>query len=180
MDSKLSFEDHKSNICKKASQKLNALARIASYMCLKRKTVMKAFVTSQFGSCPLVWMFHSRDLNNKINSFHERALRITYGNRSSSFQDLLKKYKSVSIHYRNIQALAIEMFKVKSNIAPEILEELLAPKTSHYDLRNNNFFKRRRVHFVWHGTELVSYWRLFDVLTNFPFITSETMRDYYL
>ena len=99
LDSKLFFEDHKNNTCKKASQKLNALARVALYMCLKkRKTVMKAFVTSQFGSCPLVWMFHSRYLNNKINSFHERALRIKYGNRSSSFQDLLKKYNSVSIH----------------------------------------------------------------------------------
>ena len=84
LDSKLSFEDHINNLCKKASQKLNALARIASYVCLeKRKTVMKPYVASQFGYCPLVWMFHSRSLNNKINSLHERALRITYGHRSS-------------------------------------------------------------------------------------------------
>ena len=122
LDSKLSFEDHINNLCKKASQKLNALARIAPYMCLeKRKTVMKAYVASQFGYCPLVWMFHSRSLNNKINSLHERALRITYGDRSSSFEDLLKKDNSVSIHHRNIQALATEMFKVENNIAPENL-----------------------------------------------------------
>ena len=71
LDSKLSFEDHINNLCKKASQKLNALARIAPYMCLeKRKTVMKAYIVSQFGFCPLVWMFHSRSLNNKINSLH--------------------------------------------------------------------------------------------------------------
>ena len=78
LDSKLSFEDHINNLCKKASQKLNALARVAPYMCLeKKKTVMKAFVASQFWYCSLVWMFHSRDLNNEINSLHERALRIT-------------------------------------------------------------------------------------------------------
>ena len=82
LGSKLSFEDHINSLCKKASQKLNALARIAPYVCLeKRKTVMKAYITSQFGYCPLVWMFHSRSLNNKINSLHERALRITYSDR---------------------------------------------------------------------------------------------------
>ena len=140
LDSKLSFEDHINNLCKKASQKLNALARIASYVCLeKRKTVMKAYTISQFGYCPLVWMFHSRGLNNKINSLHERALRITYGDRSSSFEDILKKNNSVSIHHRNIQALAIEMFKVKNNIAPEIMKNLFAPKVSPYDRNYNSF-----------------------------------------
>ena len=54
LDSKLSFEEHINNL-KKASQKLIALARAASYMCLeKRKTVMIAFVTFQFGYCFLV------------------------------------------------------------------------------------------------------------------------------
>ena len=67
-------------------------------------------------------MFHSRCVNNKINSLHDRALRITYSDRSSSFVDLLKKDNSVSIHHRNVQALATEMFKVKNNIAPEIMK----------------------------------------------------------
>ena len=90
-------------------------------------------------------MFHSRGLNNEINSLHERALRITYGDRSASFEDLLKKDNSVSIHHWNIQALATEMFKVKNNIVPEIMKEPFAPKISYYDLRNNNSFKSGRV-----------------------------------
>ena len=57
---------------------------------------MKAFVESQFGYCPLIWMFHSRRLNNKINRIHERALRITYKDKSSTFQELLEKDNSVS------------------------------------------------------------------------------------
>ena len=83
---------------------------------------MKAYIISQFGYCPLVSMFCSRGLNNKINSLYERVLRITYGVRSSSFEDLLKKGHSVSIHHWNIQALAIELFKVENNIAPEIMK----------------------------------------------------------
>ena len=51
----------------------------------KRKTVMKSFVTSQFVYCLFAWMFHG--FNDKINSLHERVLRIT-SEKSSSFQYL--------------------------------------------------------------------------------------------
>ena len=61
-------------------------------------------------------MFHSRGLNSKSNSLHERALRTSYGDELSLFQDLLKK----DYHRRNIQALATEMFEVKNNIARKL------------------------------------------------------------
>ena len=97
IDNKLSFESHVSSICKKASQKLHTLTRIANYMDLsKRRTLMKTFVISQFNYCPLVWMFHSRKLNNRINSIHERALRITYKDYKSSFNELLQKDNAAS------------------------------------------------------------------------------------
>ena len=87
---------------------------------------------------------------------HEIALRITYSERSSSFQDLVKKGNPGSIHHRNIQALATEMFEVKNVIAPEIMKKLFAPKISPKVLRNNNSLMSRRLNFVWHGTKLVS------------------------
>ena len=71
----LSFEHHTASLCKKASQKLHALARIAHYMDFeKRRSLMKAFVISQFNYCPLIWMFHNRALNNRINKMQEQAL----------------------------------------------------------------------------------------------------------
>ena len=79
IDTKLSFENHVSSLCKKASQKFHSLARIVNYMDLSKcKSLMKAFVTSQFNYCPLIWMFHSRELNNRINRIHERALGLVY------------------------------------------------------------------------------------------------------
>ena len=83
----------------------------------KRRVIMKSFITSQFGYCPLIWMFHSRALHNKINSIHERAPRIT--DSKSTFEELLNKDNSVFIHHRNLQVLAIKMFKIKNNMAPE-------------------------------------------------------------
>ena len=50
---------------------------------------MKAFIESQFSYCLLIWMFHSRGVNNKINHLHERLLRIVYKDNISLFEDLL-------------------------------------------------------------------------------------------
>ena len=80
----------------------------------KRKVLMKAFITSQFSYCPLIWMFHSRTLNNRINNIHERALRLAYNDNQSSFKELLEKDHSVTVHHKNLQALATEIFKVKT------------------------------------------------------------------
>ena len=49
-DNKLKFNEHVSGLCKKPSQKLHALARIAHYMSTeKRRMIMKVFINSQFG-----------------------------------------------------------------------------------------------------------------------------------
>ena len=64
---------------------------------------MKPFIQSQFGYCPLIWMFYSRGLNNKRNLIHERALRSTYNDKSSSYGELLTKNRSVTILHRNIR-----------------------------------------------------------------------------
>ena len=76
IDNRVTFEPHMKNLCKKAGQKLHALARIANYMDIrKRRSIMNAFILSQFSYCPLIWMFHSRKLNHRINKIHERALK---------------------------------------------------------------------------------------------------------
>ena len=125
IDSNLNFKEHVLSLCKKANRKLHALSRASNCMTLnKRRILMKSFIISQFNYCPLIWMIHNRGLNNKINHIHERALRIVYHDYSSSFEDLLNKDKSVTIHQRNLQQLAIEIFKVKIGIAPIIMNEI--------------------------------------------------------
>ena len=76
VDHELNFNEHVSWLCKKASQKVNALSRIASYMTFdQRRLILNSFITSHFSYCAIVWMFHSRKLNERINHIHERALR---------------------------------------------------------------------------------------------------------
>ena len=70
---------------------------------------------------------------------------------------MLEKDNSVSIHHRNLQVLATEMFKITNNIAPEILTSIFEERTCSYNFRNNSKFASRRVHSVYHGTESLSY-----------------------
>ena len=78
-----------------------------------KKILMKSFFESQFEYCPLIWMFYSKGINNKINHLHERALRTIYKDNTSTFEELLEKDHSFSVQHRNIQSLAIELFKNK-------------------------------------------------------------------
>ena len=74
-------------------------------------------------------MNHGRTLNNRINSFHERALRLIYNNFESSFHRLLETCNSVTIPQCNLYTLALKIFKVRSNIAPEIKKDYSKLKT---------------------------------------------------
>ena len=108
--SNFTFEKHINELCKKGNKKLHALARCGKYISTdSRRTFFEAFAVSQVNYCPLVWMFHTKELNSPINSLHEKTLMLTYQNRNSSFDELLKLDKSVSICYRNLQYLLTEI-----------------------------------------------------------------------
>ena len=117
IDHFLTFNEHVFKLCKKASQKLHAIARISSYLNKnKLRLIINAFFSSQFRYCPFVWMFHNRRHNNKINRLHKRMLRIVYKYYKSSFAELLSEDKSFTVHHKNIQKLAIEMYKIKNEL----------------------------------------------------------------
>ena len=79
IDRDLKFHKHVLKVCSKANQNLSALSRVTNLLSFsKRRALFKAFVVSQFKYCPILWMFHSRRTNNKINRLHNRALRIVY------------------------------------------------------------------------------------------------------
>ena len=133
---------------------------------------------SQFGYCPLVWMNHSRAPNNHINGLHKRALSLVYNDFSSSFSELLEKDKFVTIHHRNLQTLAYEIFKVKNNMAPEILTEIFLQKESNYSLRNSTALQGRSIKTVMYGSENISSFgpKIWDILpTELKKIVSATL-----
>ena len=102
-------------------------------------------------------MFHSRKLNAKINHIHERALRIVYKDNNSSFKELLRKDKSFCIHHRNIQSLAIELFKVKNNLSNRIMCDTFETRNFNYNLRSQTDLLRTRVNTSSFGLNSLNY-----------------------
>ena len=101
-------------------------------------------------------MCHSRENNRKINRLHERCLRTVYKDKQSSFNELLEKDGSVSIHERNLQVLATEMYII-GNVLPTPLKKDIFPiNRDPYNLRQNTQFSRPRIKTVYHGSESIS------------------------
>ena len=99
INNKLTFEGHEERLCKKASQKVNAVARISSLIRFEqRKPIVNLVIISHLSYCPLAWMFHSRRLNNRIDHIHGRALRIIYQDYNSSSKELFRKDSSLKVH----------------------------------------------------------------------------------
>ena len=93
--------------------------KCTEYMDLpNRRIFMNAFFHSQFNYCPLVWMCTT---NRKINRLHERCLCITCNEKQSSFEELLEKDGFVSVDDKNIQYIAVEMYKVSNGLSPRLI-----------------------------------------------------------
>ena len=95
-------------------------------------------------------MFQCRTTNNRINKLHERALRLVYKDKSLTLEQLLEKDQSFSIHERNIQKLAIEMYKVKNKIAPVPFQEI-------FTINQRGNFVLPKINTVNRGEETVRY-----------------------
>ena len=85
-------------------------------------------------------MCHSRINNSKYNWLHEHLLRIIYFDKQSSYEALLENDGYVSIHNRNLQVIATEMYKVSKDLSP--------PGEQHYNLRDNAEFTIRVIRTV--------------------------------
>ena len=101
-------------------------------------------------------MCHSRTLNNKINRIQERALRIVYNDYKSNFKELLERDHSFTIHERNMQYLAIEVYKVKNGLSTVIMNDVFQfGRHSAYELRSRNYLQRTNIQTVQFGSESI-------------------------
>ena len=145
--------------CATANRKLHALSRLSKYRSLKKpRILMKSFIISQFSDYPLIWMAHTRaGLNNEINCIDEKALCIVYKDFSTSFEGVLAKDKSVKIHNRNLQQLAIQMFKVKMGVSAIITKEIFNfSDSNNFNLWSGTHLSKPIIHTTHSGTESIT------------------------
>ena len=83
-------------------------------------------------------MFYTRTPNNQINKHHGKPFRLVYKDETFlSFDDLIKRGKSVSIHQKNLQTLATEIYKTKNHLWPEIMKDISQFIQKPYNLGND-------------------------------------------
>ena len=107
----------------------------------------------QFSYSFLVW----RTLNNKLNKLPERALRLAYDDRQSKFEELLNIDKSVTIHHRNLQVLAAELYKVHHGLAPELMNDIFKKGNVTHNFRKSSTSETRNIKSVYYGSETISF-----------------------
>ena len=115
--------------CKKAGKKLSVFIRVSELMTFaQRRNIMKAFIKTRFGYCPLVLMFCG---------IKSTALKAVYNDEISPFEQLLGRDKSETMYIRNIKTLAVELFRIKNNLSSDIIAQLISKGNSvGYNLRS--------------------------------------------
>ena len=92
-----------------------------------------------------------------INKLDERALRLALNDHVSDFEAIHRKSNDVSCHHGSIQMLMIELYKIKNELAPPIMDSMLNRRNITYNFRNLQEFQSERKRTVFNGLETLSY-----------------------
>ena len=123
----------------------------------KAKILLTSIVMSNLSYCPLIWMFCSKSANKKINRTNKRALRLLYEDYDSSFEQLLEKDGSITMHQRNLQNLMTEIYKTINQINPAYIWEFFVEKDMPYNLRTKVLCRLPQVQTNRYGLDSFSF-----------------------
>ena len=124
-----------------------------------------SFLNPQFKYSLYIWMPHSHNNDNKIKYLHKIYLRLIYSDKKSLYSNLLETNNLVSVHHKNIKALAIEMFKVKHKLFQKVTTDIFIERINNqYNLRNRTDFITPKGKSVYHGTESFTYLKTWDIV----------------
>ena len=143
IDKNLTFKKHISELCRRASYKLDTLCRIRKqsfilYYIEKAKLLANAFINSQFNYAPLIWMFPNKSSIYKILKIHKRTLQIVYDVYDESYENLLNRSDDISIHQKHLRYLAIEVCKSLTMLSPGFMWNFFERNHIPYNLRRGN------------------------------------------
>lgn len=142
IDDKLMFLPHIKDLTRRANNKIKALLRLSHNISESRRNILfQTFIISFFNYCPLIWIFGSKQANTLLEKCHFRALRARFLDFSSSYENLLKKGETTSLHVRNLRLMLEEVFKSFHGLSPPILHGIFKAKNLNYSLRSGLTFQ---------------------------------------
>ena len=158
IDWKLTFNKHVKNITSNARNKAKALSRLRYKLDLTQKlSLYHSYVLSAFGYCPVIWMFCGKSFNEGIERVQRLALRATYNDYTSNYNDLLNKGNHLRIHEINKRKLLVELYKCLNSINPIFLANLFTQKPIRYGLRTSNLLILPNSNTLTYGLKSIVY-----------------------
>ena len=158
IDSRLTFYSHLKQLCKKVSNKPNALTRIAPYLSYnQRRLIYNSFFTGQLNYCLLIWTSCSEQSSHLTDKLQERALRVTYNGYNSSFSELLEMSNKSTIHAKKIKVLMTEIYKFLNDLSPSIMNDTFQKQENYYFLRNPRSPVSKRKFTTTYGINTISF-----------------------
>ena len=136
---KISFPLMSILLSAKQLKKLNAVIKIIHYMKKNQKGILlSSFIISYFSHRLLIWMFCSKKSTKKINTVHERSLRIILKDREPPHPLLLEGAHQIIFHQRYISSLMIKVY----GHSPDIMNDILKLRENMYkNLQNFHIFQ---------------------------------------
>ena len=136
---KISFPLMSILLSAKQLKKLNAVIKIIHYMKKNQKGILlSSLIISYFSHRLLIWMFCSKKSTKKINTVHERSLRIILKDREPPHPLLLEGAHQITFHQRYISSLMIKVY----GHSPDIMNDIFKLRENMYkNLRNFRIFK---------------------------------------
>ncbi len=158
IDNKLDFKFHVSEVCRKAGRQLNALRRQSKLLNFRaRMKVFNSFIRAHLNFCPLVWVNRNKTDLSRLEKVQERALRLVFNDKGSSYTDLLQRARVPSVLVRWRRLLLIEVFKALNGVSPPYIQELFREKDVPYNLRSSKIVIQPRCKTTTHGISSLSY-----------------------
>ena len=137
IDQWLSFKQHVSKICRKASGQLNAPERLGPYLPVEaRQAAVDVFIPANFNYCPVVWYFSTAKQMQKIESTQERALRFILNDHDQDYDSLLVKSNTVTMEVKRMRSLCTEVSKTLNSLNPVYMKDI-------FELNNSSYSSRR-------------------------------------
>ena len=144
-------------LCSTTNYKLHALRRIRKYLTpVKARLLYNAFINSQFNYASVIWMFCRKTDYLKIEKIQYKALKIIY-NSNESYEALLTRNNEVSIHQKDLRALATEICKSSGDINRDFMKPCFIIKEMPYNLRNGCALKLPSANSTYYGINSVLF-----------------------
>ena len=81
-----------------------------------------------------------------VNKIQERTLILILNDCTSDFDTLLQNNNDTCYHQRSIQTLIVEIYKIKNNLNPLIIDFVSERRDNTYSFRNFKSLQRKEKH----------------------------------